>query len=138
MATKIDKRKKVKTVTLFVYGTLKGGFRNAYRFRPNFYNATFIKEAVLGNCTLYVANRVPFLSEAVGKEVKGEVWEMPEQWLSDLDRFEIGYERRMVRLLDGAYAFTYFSNPETFRWAGKDTIREIGSEFTILHAIGKA
>jgi gamma-glutamylaminecyclotransferase len=99
------------TVTLFVYGTLKGGCRNHGTMR----GAEFAGEAatepayLLVNCGSY-----PGLVRAgnglAGQSIRGELYRVDEALLAVLDCFEdvpLEYVRATIRLANGSEAQTY-------------------------------
>lgn len=73
---------------LFVYGTLKRGY-NMERIAPN---ARYIDSAVLYGYRIYNLGSYPAIYPGEEDEdfVYGEVWEVPEEEVTNLDRYEGG------------------------------------------------
>ncbi len=75
---------------VFVYGTLRSGYGNNVLL----HNATFLGEATT-NGTMYSMGYIPFVSlKSRDTVVHGEVYEINEDILRNLDRLE-GYNARM-------------------------------------------
>lgn len=100
---------------LFVYGTLKRGFRNDHLLRA----ARYISPArtrdaaykMVGVCDS--AYDFPGIEEG-SSYVQGEVYEVSSDLLAEVDIFEgVGadYVRRLVALDNGSKAFCYFLTP---------------------------
>ena len=75
---------------LFIYGTLKAGCKNSSvitSLNSNFINAT---ETTLPYPMFDLGDGFPYLQDnpGEGKSISGEVWDVPEQEIDQLDRFE--------------------------------------------------
>lgn len=79
-----------KFIKVFIYGTLKSGFRNNDKI-------LFLKGKKLGQCKTVdkmnlfdIGDGFPYLQKAInkGEYVIGELWELPEDSISTLDDFE--------------------------------------------------
>lgn len=99
------------TVTLFVYGTLKRGCRN----HGALYGAEFVGQAatepayLIVNCGSYPGLVRTGDGEA-GLSIRGEIYQIGEELLAALDRFEsvpLEYVRETIKLADGGEAQTY-------------------------------
>lgn len=100
---------------IFVYGTLKRGF-HAHGLMQNA-PAAFLREATTApRFQLYDIGAFPGLVEDESLEggVKGELFEVPEAALKDLDRYECVsrglFRRGEVELEDGSKSLAYFFN----------------------------
>lgn len=97
---------------VFLYGTLKRGFRNHRRFEDILRN--FLGDAVTAKKYVIAYDGVlPYLIPG-NMAVKGQLFQVEEQHIRDLDRLELGsgYSKKldMVRLidrLDTCQAFLY-------------------------------
>ena len=100
---------------VFVYGTLRRGGAGAMLER--FPNARFIADAKVGG-SLYDLGAYPgLLLNESNSTVTGEVYEVDDQTLNELDDFEAStnYWRKQVEILLGAQSrmgWTYEPNPE--------------------------
>ena len=123
---------KTETVIVFVYGTLKRGLRNFYFFQNM--KATFLKTDTIKDATIFVGewSRIPFITDAKGKEVKGELFQVDAKYLGMLDGFERAYTRREVTTASGVKAFAYFAPEGVTPYSDGDAI-EIGSEYLKQH-----
>jgi gamma-glutamylcyclotransferase (GGCT)/AIG2-like uncharacterized protein YtfP len=104
------------TVKLFVYGTLRKGERKKHFLK----NCLFIGYAKAKGYLLYNLGVFPAMVEGDG-EVVGEVYEIPESLLKELDWFErvpYSYRRELIEVMfeDGqtmyVYAYIYNENIE--------------------------
>ena len=114
-----------RSVILFVYGTLKGGFPLNWRLREPFdqngANAKYIGPAT--TAPLYTLScrdhrAFPFLRDGGASVVHGELWDVPEQGMEVLDYVEGvhqgAYRRGTVELADGQLVTGYlFCWPRT-------------------------
>jgi len=98
----VEKKKEVRT-RVFVYGTLKTGHGNNSILRRN--RATFLGEAMtaLPIFRLY-GDFIPYMvpENTRGVHVKGELWEVNEKCLHELDRLEghpYMYTRQTIEVL---------------------------------------
>lgn len=95
------------SLALFVYGSLKRGFRHhdlllGARFRCEVETAAGYQLVLLGE--------YPALAEGGDGAVTGELYSIENELLARLDRFEgPEYERREVRLATGDMAHAYFA-----------------------------
>lgn len=81
-------------VNVFVYGTLKKGFGLNYLLD----SSKFIGEAKLEGYEMYsLVSFAPFIVKGDGK-VYGEVYEISEDLLKKLDKFEARYNRKEVEV----------------------------------------
>ncbi len=98
-------------LALFVYGSLKRGFRHHdllldARFRGEVETAAGYHLVLLGE--------YPALAEGGDESVMGELYAVEKELLGRLDRFEgPDYERREVRLAAGGMAHAYFARMPT-------------------------
>jgi len=85
---------------IFVYGTLRRGEHNHLQLGP----AQYVGEAwTAPRYELVDMGHYPALLEAGADAVRGELYDVPDSWLSHLDAFEdvpTLYERKPVRLND--------------------------------------
>lgn len=93
---------------LFVYGSLKRGFRHHDELR----GATFQGETETEvGYHLVLLGEYPALIEGGADTVRGERYAVNEALLARLDEFEgSGYERRTVKLATGSVAQAYFAS----------------------------
>lgn len=96
-------------VLLFVYGSLKRGFRHhaelrgAPRERP---------ARTLGRYRLVRVGEYPALLEGGEQRVSGELYRVGEELLAELDEFEgPAYRRGSIVLEDGSEAVAYLGDP---------------------------
>ena len=116
---------------IFVYGTLMKGFYNERIMKQ--IEAKFISKAVITGYDLYKLNGwlpviIPQESEDVwGVAVHGEVYEVPDRWIPDLDRFECQYnrievyaswERKAIKNVQG-YVFKDLKFIKDGKWKGE-------------------
>jgi gamma-glutamylaminecyclotransferase len=113
---------------LFVYGTLKEGFCNfrlneGRRIPGDFATVKFFQLYVLGPLSL------PWMIEANGQgfQVKGQLYEVTEEQLSQLDKFERVHEpgwltRKPILVraqsrasVDPVHAYVYLGDPDAVR-----------------------
>lgn len=103
---------------LFVYGTLRSGAAGSMSIR--FPKSKFIAEAKV-NGSLYDLGPYPGLvSDKSNSLVAGEVYEVDDELLNELDEFEASsnYVRKQVEVAVGAQrtkGWTYEPNPEFYR-----------------------
>lgn len=121
-------------VTVFVYGTLKQGFRNNHVFEKM--NATFIKKDRIRNATIFIGewSRVPFITDAKDREVVGELWSVDAKYIPGLNSFERAYTPREVITVSGVKALAYYAPEGETPYAKGDAI-EIGSEYLTQHQL---
>ena len=95
---------------LFVYGTLKLDFP-LHRYLAD---STLIGEAVLGGFTLYSNHFYPIMYLCPTGKVIGELYDVDEHTLRNLDRIELGagYNRTVVSEYDGEEVQAYYFNKE--------------------------
>ncbi len=99
------------SLALFVYGSLKRGFRHhdlllGARFRCEGETAAGYHLVLLGE--------YPALAEGGDESVTGELYEIEKELMARLDGFEgPAYERREVRLAAGGMAHAYFARMPT-------------------------
>jgi gamma-glutamylcyclotransferase (GGCT)/AIG2-like uncharacterized protein YtfP len=102
-------------VRLFVYGSLMTGEENAGELR----GARLVGRArTAAGYTLHDLGRYPALVDGGETCVSGELYEMDEAGLEELDRFEAGegvWRRATIRLEDGAAAEAYLVGPDGVR-----------------------
>jgi len=91
---------------IFVYGTLRRGEHNHLQLGP----ARYVREAwTAPHYELVDLGDYPALLESGADAVRGELYEVPDSWLSHLDAFEdvpTLYERKQISL-DDAHALGY-------------------------------
>lgn len=96
-------------MNLFVYGTLQNGqphhslLKNALAF--------YGRDATIPDYMLVSDDEEPALVLDGYSAVKGEVYDVDEQLLLDLDKFFYDYVRGSVRLQSGREAVTYVKVP---------------------------
>jgi gamma-glutamylcyclotransferase (GGCT)/AIG2-like uncharacterized protein YtfP len=93
---------------LFVYGTLKRGFRN------NFYleDQDFVEEVDTRPLyRLFDNGYFPMMVEDLdhGYSVSGEIWEVDDDFIEIIDDHEMLYERKLIEIdgYDEVYAYIY-------------------------------
>lgn len=97
---------------LFVYGSLKSGFRHHAELRgaPRRRSAR-----TLPLYRLVRAARYPVLLDDGRESVSGELYRVTEELLRELDRFEgDDYRRQVVLLDDGSRAIAYLGDSAAF------------------------
>jgi gamma-glutamylcyclotransferase (GGCT)/AIG2-like uncharacterized protein YtfP len=72
-------------IRLFVYGTLKTGFHNAFYLQDAQYLGEFTTDPVY---SMYDFGNYPVVSEFGNTSIQGEVYEISEQQLASTDRLE--------------------------------------------------
>jgi gamma-glutamylaminecyclotransferase len=97
---------------LFVYGTLKRGFRNVGLMAGQTYVGPVVTAP---RYRLYDLGDHPGLVEdGNGRAVRGEVWEVTAEGLARVDEFEASdegeFRRGEIELADGSAAQAYFYN----------------------------
>jgi gamma-glutamylcyclotransferase (GGCT)/AIG2-like uncharacterized protein YtfP len=95
---------------LFVYNTLLNHptLVHALRYLPR------IKKAKLPNALEKSYRGYPTLHRADGHSVSGEVFEVSDEGLRRLDKWEDHYRRVLVQLADGTTADAYVVDPQKF------------------------
>ena len=102
---------------VFVYGTLRRGCARAMSIR--FPNSQFIADARVRG-SLYDLGAYPgLILEQSNSSVIGEVYEVDDQILNELDEFEASsnYRRKQVEISIGTHSrmcWTYEPNPECY------------------------
>ena len=98
---------------LFVYGSLKKGFRHHAELR----GAKFQRPArTEPRYRLVRAGDYPVLLAHGAERISGELFEVSREALDRLDEFEgPAYARRAVALEGGIQAMAYFGDPRAFR-----------------------
>jgi 2,4-diketo-3-deoxy-L-fuconate hydrolase len=99
-------------VLLFVYGSLKRGFRH----HRELCGASFQSPArTLPRYRLVSAGEYPVLLPGGDTRVAGELYEVPRETLARLDEFEgPAYARKVVELEGGLRALAYVGDPRAF------------------------
>jgi gamma-glutamylaminecyclotransferase len=99
---------------LFVYGSLKRGRRH----HAELGGARFVGVArTAPEYRLLDLGEYPALAAGC-RAIEGELYEVTEALLVELDRFEgDGYDRGVLHLSDGGTALAYFATPELTRRA---------------------
>lgn len=102
---------------VFVYGSLKRGFYNHRRLRRHTYLANVVTEP---SFALYGLGRYPGMIRASHQphEVHGELWQVDERGLIDLDRLEVNsrlYQRELIPVFNElcrwqAWAYLYLGD----------------------------
>jgi gamma-glutamylcyclotransferase (GGCT)/AIG2-like uncharacterized protein YtfP len=96
---------------IFVYGTLRRGEHNHPQLGP----AQYLGEAwTAPSYELVDMGHYPALLEAGHDAIRGELYDVPESWLRNLDAFEevpMLYERKPIALAD-AHALGYVMRRE--------------------------
>lgn len=98
---------------LFVYGTLKRGYRNSSLMNEHY--VTFLKEVrTVPEFRLIDFGSFPGLTTG-NKAIEGELYHVDSWYIDCLDRFEgCGgdgvYTRQLVTLEDGSHAYAYICN----------------------------
>lgn len=69
---------------MFVYGTLKRGFRNHHLIK----NSKFIGDGVIKGYAMYDLGSFPGIKKDENEEVKGEVFEIDQNTLKRVDQLE--------------------------------------------------
>lgn len=101
---------------IFVYGTLKKGFHNHYLLEDN--DAVFVRSDTLPFHAMYSAGGFPVVlpsSYAPWRNVAGEVYDVSEDCISDLDMLEregTMYNRKQVEDRDFE---AYIGNPDFWK-----------------------
>ena len=100
------------SILLFVYGSLKRGRRH----HAELGGARFVGVArTAPEYRLLDLGEYPALAAGC-RAIEGELYEVTEALLVELDRFEGGgYDRGVLRLSDGGTALAYFATPELTR-----------------------
>lgn len=121
------------TRTIFVYGTLKTG----YRLNDVLVDAGSKKLAGFAlTCERYtmLAAGYPVVMEKPQQaRVAGELWRVPESLVPHLDRIEVAYTRQVVRVRFGLHvveAEMYFGRPDV--WDVRKMARHVPSGANIL------
>jgi gamma-glutamylcyclotransferase (GGCT)/AIG2-like uncharacterized protein YtfP len=99
-------------VTLFVYGSLKRGFCHHARLQGAVFEGEAITEPHYG---LVLLGDYPALYSGGGKRVRGELYRIKAELLTELDQFEDCpnvYQRESIALQDGSRAFAYLIDAE--------------------------
>lgn len=115
---------------LFVYGTLKRGFCNHHYL----HNAKFLGKATTKSPFPLIAPKrwYPYLLDEEGKgyKVEGELYEVDEKTLADIDRLEeypLYYTRRYIAVEDQKgqihQALAYFLN-EPMEWQREKILKK--------------
>ena len=69
---------------VFVYGTLMSGQGNNWRMK----DSRLVGKAVLKDYSLYDLGRYPGIVEKKGDRVKGELFQVPEELIAELNDYE--------------------------------------------------
>lgn len=97
------------TMTIFVYGTLKRGYRADLSSRGE-----YKKDATLNDYSIHNLGSFPGIVPNPGHVVQGEVFVIDKKWLSSIDSYEgvsFGlYRRETVTLSCGTKVDTYIYN----------------------------
>ena len=96
-------------IPLFVYGSLKRGFRHHGLLR----RAVPLGGAAVPGCRLLLLQAYPALVRYDAGWVRGELYRIDRPLLAELDAFEDCphlYRRELVRLIDGTWAYAYFAS----------------------------
>ena len=99
-------------IRVFVYGTLRAGEPNHYLLDDRALVGSVCTEATFELVSL---GAFPAMIEGGGTSVVGEVYEIDPVTLAALDRLEGHprfYQRRPIRLTDGAEVLAYLLSPE--------------------------
>ena len=110
---------------LFVYGSLLSFNSRGYMLK----GSKLIGEAVLEDFGLYEVDWYPGIVPRRGSKVRGELYEVSEELLREIDEYEgILYERRKVRVsLEGgkmveAWTYVYLGEVEEERYIPFDLL----------------
>lgn len=97
---------------VFVYGSLKrGGFLNHLM---RLYGAEFVRVAVVRGFSLWsVAGMYPAMLPMQKGRVRGEVWDVPDHAMRELDGIEAQYLRKVVTDTEGKTVQAYVWRPES-------------------------
>jgi gamma-glutamylcyclotransferase (GGCT)/AIG2-like uncharacterized protein YtfP len=99
-------------VTLFVYGSLKRGYRHHARLQGAKFEGEAVTEPHYG---LVLLGDYPALYSGGGKRIHGELYRISPELLAELDQFEDCpnvYRRESVVLADGSRALAYVIDAE--------------------------
>ncbi len=98
-------------IRVFVYGTLKKGFRNAYHLE----DGRFLGEFVTGPIySMYDFGGYPAVSENGKTAIEGEVYDISEELLASIDLLEVYpdfYQRVMIETSFGGAWMYVVSEP---------------------------
>jgi gamma-glutamylcyclotransferase (GGCT)/AIG2-like uncharacterized protein YtfP len=105
---------------IFVYGTLLKNMWNNWLLDDSDYRS---KAVTVDRYTLYVLDSIPKLSKHPLYNVRGELYDIPEDMIKDLDRFEnegVSYKRELIKVIDEQghtqEAYVYFGlNPKGYQ-----------------------
>ena len=115
----------MQTVKVFVYGTLKRGFR----LNPYMENSKFLAEDTLKGFDIYSNGSFPMIVRGQG-EVKGEVFEVPVNLLPILDEIECAYTRTKVNTHQFKGVFVYIYNHDV------NSLTPLDNEFKLEDQFG--
>src|SRR5581483_829958 len=100
------------TMLLFVYGTLKEGYHNNHYLEDQ----TLIGEVeTKPYYRLFCNDTFPMMirDRRNGYSVRGEIWEVDEEIIDEIDRHEVLYNREIISVNKGyknVYAYLYQEN----------------------------
>lgn len=116
-------------VRVFVYGTLK---KSVVPNSMPAWGAEFVGTATIKDATVFVGRElIPFIKDAPGKVVNGEVWNLPVESEARLDHYERAYTPRIVETTDGVEVKVYFAPEGKYPYSTPAEAQEIGSDYSL-------